>query len=1377
MRQERRAESKQLRAKHAELVALIDRLDLEILQATGLQKIQLEDRKEKAEREKTQVETRLDELESRPDRERTPYVGLNTFRESDADLFYGRDKLVAELVEKVGQWPFLAVLGPSGSGKSSVVRAGLIPELKEGALLGSGDWLYATLKPGSRPLDALAVALSKLQEGKLGGALELRRSLEQDERALLLSAELLTAEREECRLLLMVDQFEELWTLTPVEEAARQKFTVEQREPFIHLLLMAAEATDTPVTVIITMRADFLHRAAEYPDLARQIQEHLLIVSPMTAEELESAITDPALEAGGGFEPGLVQELVGEVEGVAGALPLLEYTLLELWKRRNDDDVMSWEAYQDLGGVEGALAVTADDILEHKYEPEQRDELRLALLKLIQPGEGAADTRRRTPLDDLVPVGGSVDDIQAMLKPLADERLITTGRDEASGEEIVEISHEALIRAWPTLAEWIDDGREDMRYQLQVEEEAKRWQDFDENPDYLLRGLSLANADDWLARAQPQLTELENRFLHASREAEQARIEAEETDRRERGSLLEAKAEEERKRADAEKRNASRLRIFLIGAFVLAAIALMAGGLAILNANRANEQAAIAEANAEREIEAQAEAEQAKLEAEVATEREAEQKKTAQANAEKEAVARVEAERERQRADEQAAIAEANAKKEAEARIAAETAANLETVARVRAESETRRAQALAHAGEALFELSRQNPDDALLLALASTRSVAQPYPTIIARALRRAVEETLPSKPLPTHGNWVIAAGFSADGQRAYSASRNGEAHIWDSEARVVSAATDVGDVSAAAWEVNSGFLAVGDQQGQLMIWDVSSAEPTRVIDAHDGAINALVWNASGDQLATADNNIIRLWDVATGRNLADLVGQHSVAAIDWDRDGGRVLTGSWDGTARLWDTQTGVELSRLAVGSAVWTVALSADGLRALTGGGEDVAQIWDVVAETPIFVLPDHAGQVSDAAWQPDGSWVVTGSSDGDVRMWDADNGVLIMTIDACASPVRTIAWSLDGTEIIVGCSSGKVKQWFVAFGAGVSVLSGHKLGIWSATWSPDGEHILTGGEDATLRLWNPTDGAAEHVLKEHRYRVIKVGWSPDGSLMASGGDDQVLLLWDAALNAVVERLQGHSARIYDFAWNPVGDQILSVSADTTARLWDVGSGAELALLAEHASEIKGVAWSPDGSRVFTGDVNGMGKLWDVTVEPPTLQASLVQPGEIADAAWSPDGRWILTGSSDNSVRVWDAINGELKTVLKGHTNRVETVAWSPDSRQVVSGSRDHSALVWDVVAGQSISVLEGHTDWVTSVAWSPDGNYLLTGSSDGMARTWVAESDLLLAEATERVCNLFDDEMISELIEQWRGCEVELEAVAEDLAEYKRLMGKD
>jgi hypothetical protein len=255
-----------------------------------------------------------------PDRSggRAPYVGLLTFQEADTDRFFGRDLLVADLLQHAQRGPFLVVLGASGSGKSSAVRAGLIPLLKGGALEGSDQWRYATLKPGARPLDTLAAELAKLQGGDLGAALALSHQLAESDRALLMAADMFLDRGSRQRLVLVVDQFEEIWTQAPAEPGAREAWLTQQHRPFIQLLLAAATVPDSPLLIAVTMRADFLHRAAEHHELARLIAEYLVIVTPITGADLREVIVRPADQDGGGFEPGLVEALIEQIAGQPG---------------------------------------------------------------------------------------------------------------------------------------------------------------------------------------------------------------------------------------------------------------------------------------------------------------------------------------------------------------------------------------------------------------------------------------------------------------------------------------------------------------------------------------------------------------------------------------------------------------------------------------------------------------------------------------------------------------------------------------------------------------------------------------------------------------------------------------------------------------------------------------------------------------------------------------------------------------------------------------------------------------------------------------------------------------------------------------------------
>jgi hypothetical protein len=485
--------------------------------------------KQEAERELQIAHAELFRLHPQARSRRNPYKGLLTFDEDDADIFFGRETLVANLLREVAHRSFLAVIGPSGSGKSSVVRAGLLPMLKAGVVPGSDRWHYLpVITPGPRPLNSLANALSTLGTGTLGDIATIRRALHQETDALLLISDRLREGRASERLVLVIDQAEELWTRTPSDPAAAEAWRDEQQQPLLRTLLTVIQNSYTdsipPVLVVLTMRADFLHRAIEDSALGPLIADHHCFVLPMPPEDLHRAIVCPAELAGGQFEPGLVDALVAETRQ-PGTLPLLAYTLHQLWKTC-DDGILAWSAYHALGGVEGALAREADDLLARHYLPIEQADLRAILLRLVQPGSPGSDTRRRMRLDDLAPAGVTRATVQNRLQPLINARLLTTAQDD-QGQATVEVAHEALIQAWPALSAWIDAARADLRIQRQVEDAAREWQESRQHVDLLWQGLRLAQAEAWVAQARPVLLEREHQFLSASRAAEETRSQAE----------------------------------------------------------------------------------------------------------------------------------------------------------------------------------------------------------------------------------------------------------------------------------------------------------------------------------------------------------------------------------------------------------------------------------------------------------------------------------------------------------------------------------------------------------------------------------------------------------------------------------------------------------------------------------------------------------------------------------------------------------------------------------------------------------------------------------------------------------------------------------
>jgi hypothetical protein len=445
-----------------------------------------------------------------------PYLGLATFDEADAGRFFGRKGLIATLVEHAARSSFVAVMGASGSGKSSVVRAGLIPALKNGAIRGSERWQYTPiLRPGAQPFEALADVLGELHRESLAGKLDLQKQLESDPMKLYQTAGIL-AGRHGTRLVLVIDQAEELWTLAPQNT----------REAFIRTLVAAVLPPATPMLVVFVMRADFFHRLLEMDTLATLVRQHLEPVSLLNPDELREAISQPAAAAGGRFEPGLVDMLADEAAGQPGMLPLLQHTLHLLWQTRDRDGLLRFAAYHTFGGVGGALTHSAEEVVKLHYPTDEAQaRLRSILLRLVQVGEGIADTRRRMSLAAIVPSDRSMDDVLAFLQPLVTARLLTILQsapselaltDEHAPPVSVEITHESLIRAWPLLRKWVDDSRAELQLQRQLTEQAQEWDDHNREQDYLYRGTRLAAVVEW-ANAHPQdLSKLEQEFHEAS---------------------------------------------------------------------------------------------------------------------------------------------------------------------------------------------------------------------------------------------------------------------------------------------------------------------------------------------------------------------------------------------------------------------------------------------------------------------------------------------------------------------------------------------------------------------------------------------------------------------------------------------------------------------------------------------------------------------------------------------------------------------------------------------------------------------------------------------------------------------------------------------
>ena len=479
-----------------------------------------------------------------------PYKGLRAFGENDAGDFFGRDRLVDRLVDALGRpdtgGRLVAVVGPSGSGKSSVLRAGLLPRLRAGAVDGSDRWFITTMTPGAHPFEELEGALSRVAVQPVSSGdvdwLGDGRAVARAVKSALPDAE--------GDLVLIVDQFEEVFTLCADEQ---------ERAAFLDGLHAAVTDPRSRQRVVLTLRADFWDRPLRYPDFGRLVDSGAVTVTALAADELEQAIVEPARRCGAEFEPGLVSRIVAGVTDQPGALPLLQYALTELYEQRLSG-LMQMEAYEALGGVSGAIARQADE-LYLAADDAGHSAIHRVFGRLVSLGEGTADTRRRVRRSEL----GADAATDEVLRRYGDARLLTFDRDPADREPTVEVAHEALIREWPRLRSWLDEGRDELRALRHLTESAVAWDERGRRPTDLYRGDRLTTAVDLLQTDPDAIRTVEAEFIAAG--------------------TAETAAEEAR-----ERRHVRRLRRALVGVGIVAVVALLAGAIAVAQRRRADER-------------------------------------------------------------------------------------------------------------------------------------------------------------------------------------------------------------------------------------------------------------------------------------------------------------------------------------------------------------------------------------------------------------------------------------------------------------------------------------------------------------------------------------------------------------------------------------------------------------------------------------------------------------------------------------------------------------------------------------------------------------------------------------------------------------------
>ncbi len=1036
-----------------------------------------------------------------------PYLGLEAFQAEKQHLFFGRQRLLGRLLKHLATQRCLVVVGASGSGKSSVVLGGVLPKLAAGALPGSEDWVYyAPLVPGSDPLAALARRL-KLDQVEIADWVPQQvKAFQADPFHLLKLLE--PAEDEETEpqpVVLFIDQFEEVFTL------CRDEAT---RAALVQNLINFVQAEGKQNRLILTMRTDFESQFVRIPALLALFERSYVRTMALEATELREAITQPAALVGLKFEAGLVDKLLGDVLGEPAALPLLQFTLLKLWDHRERNRV-TWEAYRRLGGGRLALARSADELYDDLI-PEEQVTMRRILLRMVRPGEGLEVTSRRIPRSALYRAGEAADRVERVLAKLIQARLVRLTAGQMPDDAQVEVAHEALIRNWPQLGNWLEDERVSLRQRLRLTAAAEQWQRKKRDSSTLLRGVLLAEA-----RSHEDLSELESDFIRASTRAE----------RRSRNVLilmgttvvlsLSATSVFALRQARQAKRQTATVEILEAAArsknWVTTTNATLGLALAISATDRSQQIAA----------EATFPTVTGSLLNGLQT---AQEQNLLQGHTD--SVWSVAVSPDGQR-------------------IVSGSDDN--TVRIWDAATGKPIGQPLQGHKASVFSVA-VSPDAQRIVSGSADNTV---------RIWYAATCEPF-GKPLQGHTDSVGSVAVSPDAQRIVSGSADNTVRIWDAatgEPIGQPLQGHTNQVYSVTVSPDGQRIVSGSADKTVRIWNAATGEPIgQPLQGHTDRVLSVAVSPDGQRIVSgSDDNTVRIWDAATGEPIGQPLQGHtdSASSVAVSPDGQRIVSGSWDKTVRIWDEPIGQPLQGHTDG--VFSVAVSPDGQRIISGSLDKTLRIWNAATGEPIGQpLQGHTNQVYSVAVSPDGQRIVSGSWDKTVRIWNAATGEPIgQPLQGHTDSVLSVAVSPDGQRIVSGSADKTVRIWNAATGEPIGQpLQGHTDSVWSVTVSPDSQRIVSGSWDGTVRIWDAATGEPiGQPLQGHTNIVYSVAVSPDGQRIVSGSQDKTVRIWDAATGEPIgQPLQGHSDWVFSVAVSPDNQRIVSGSQDKTVRIWE-------------------------------------------------------------------------------------------------------------------------------------------------------------------------------------------------------------------------------
>jgi WD40 repeat protein/energy-coupling factor transporter ATP-binding protein EcfA2 len=1053
------------------------------------------------------------EIQSQPLITGSPYLGLRKFEEGDKDKFFGRDNWIIELTDYLKQKNVLLLLGASGSGKSSLVQAGLIPKLKDN--LGANKLVNLTFVPDVNPFESFYGCLLanryKQSQAKLAQAVK--------EDTLIKVVERLKNNSD--LWFIFIDQFEELFTRTPNTE----------RDIFIKSLIKLIENNNSLVKIVMTMRADFLDKLSPYPSLGKIHDQYSKMLTDMDESELRLAIAEPAARNGVIFEQGLINQIVADFYEQAGSLPLLQYTLDLLWEKDHiQERILNIKTYQEIGGVTGALEKQADKIYS-QFNEQQRKAAEEIFLELISL-EGKEAVSRRADKSSF-----EQEEMQReVLYQLIDNRLLVSKGED--GKATVEVAHEELIRSWKVLQDLIREKEEIIVLRSRLYADAKQWDDLQKQDavkasSELWGGSKLAKVVEFQKNnSLPNLDTVAIEFIKAS--------------------ISQAERQKNEKIRTARRIAA----VSLVAVVVSSSLGLMAW--------KQTQQAEFNLANARgfsswslfvqgKDLDAFVEAIKAGKTLQKQHKYDKEVMNTLQA------LLNWKSERNRLEGHKDF-VTSVNFSPDGKTLVSV-SRDNTIKLWNVETGEEIRTLK--GHDGVQSVNFS---PDGKTLVSGSWDNTIKL-----------WNVETGEEIRTLKGHDNSVNSVNFSPDGKTLVSGSGDKTIKLWNVETgqEIRTLKGHDNSVISVNFSPDGKTLVSGSGDKTIKLWNVKTGQEIRTLKGHDNSVISVNFSPDGKTLVSGSGDkTIKLWNVETGKEILTLKGHdNAVWSVNFSPDGKTLVSGSLDKTIKLWNVETG-KLWNGSTGQEIRTlkghdsyvnsVNFSPDG-KTLVSGSEDktiklwdveTGKLWNVETGKEIRTLKGHDSYVYSVNFSPDGKTLVSGSRDKTIKLWDVETGQEIRTLKGHDGSVKSVNFSPDGKTLVSGSNDNTIKLWNGSTGEEIRTLKGHDNLVWSVNFSPDGKTLVSGSWQ-TVKLWNVETGQEIRTLKGHDNAVWSVNFSPDGKTLVSGSWDNTIKLWNVETGQEIRTLKGHDNLVWSVNFSPDGKTLVSGSYDKTIKLWNLGT----------------------------------------------------------------------------------------------------------------------------------------------------------------------------------------------------------------------------